>query len=172
MEASMPRDLAQAIDLIRRFEGIADGDPTTVRLDPYLCPADYWTVGWGHVVRGPDGKPVRGRENRAQARAVYPDGISIDEAAVLLADDVRRFAAGIDDMVEVKINDNQFCALVSFAYNCGLGALKTSTLLRLLNSGEHDAVPAQLMRWTRVKGRESNGLKRRRAAEAALWQAT
>jgi lysozyme len=165
----MARDLALAIDLIRRFEGIADGDPTTVRLDPYLCPADHWTIGWGHVVRGPDGKPIRGKENRAAARAVYPAGITMDEAAVLLADDVRRFAAGIEDLLTVKVSDTRFCALVSFAYNCGLGALKTSTLLRLLNTGAYDAVPEQLMRWTRINGKESRGLRNRRAAEAALW---
>lgn len=167
----MARDLSPAINIIRRFEGIADGDPSTVKLDPYLCPADHWTIGWGHVVRGPDGKPVRGKENRAAARAIYPDGITMDEAAVLLADDVRRFAAGIEDLLEVKVSDNQFCALVSFAYNCGLGALRTSTLLRLLNQGAHDAVPEQLMRWNKVNGKVSAGLRNRRAAEASLWAA-
>jgi lysozyme len=165
----MARDLGPAIELIRRFEGIADGDPDTVRLDPYLCPADHWTIGWGHVVRGPDGKAVRGRENRALARAVYPDGITMEEAAILLADDVRRFSAGVDELVDVKVTDNQFCALVSFAYNCGLGALRTSTLLRILNEGNHDFVPQQFMRWTKSRGVELAGLKRRRAAEAALW---
>ena len=166
----MARDLSPAIDIIRRFEGIADGDPTTVKLDPYLCPADHWTIGWGHVVRGPDGKPIRGKANRAAARAVYPDGLTMEEAAVLLADDVRRFAAGIEELLDVKVSDTQFCVLVSFAYNCGLGALKTSTLLRLLNAGEHSAVPEQLMRWTKVNGAESKGLKNRRAAEAELWK--
>jgi lysozyme len=167
----MARDLAPAIDLIRRFEGIADGDPNTARLDPYLCPADHWTIGWGHVVRGPDGKPIRGRDNRAAARAIYPAGITMEEAVALLADDVRRFAAGVEDLLEVKVSDRQFCTLVSFAYNCGLGALKTSTLLRRLNAGAHADVPEQLMRWTKVNGRDSAGLRRRRAAEAALWQA-
>lgn len=165
----MARNLAPAIALIRRFEGIADGDPRTVRLDPYLCPAGHWTIGWGHVVRGPDGRPLRGRENRALARAIYPDGITRREAEILLEDDLRRFAAGVEGLVKVGLSDNQFCALVSFAYNCGLGALRTSTLLRRLNAGEHDAVPAQLMRWTKSKGVELAGLKRRRAAEAELW---
>jgi lysozyme len=90
---------------------------------------------------------------------------------VLLADDVRRFAVGVDDLLEVAVSDSQFCALVSFAYNCGLGALKTSTLLRLLNEGEYDAVPAQLMRWTKIAGKESRGLRNRRTAEAELWSA-
>jgi lysozyme len=166
----MARDLAPALDLIRRFEGIADGDPASVKLEPYLCPAGHWTIGWGHVVRGSDGKPIRGKENRAAARAVYPTGITLDEAAVLLADDVRRFAAGVEDLLEVKVCDTRFCALVSFAYNCGLGALKTSTLLRLLNTGAHDAVPEQLMRWTKINGKESRGLRNRRAAEAELWR--
>lgn len=167
----MTHDVAKAVDMIRRFEGIADGDPDTARLDPYLCPAGYWTIGWGHVVRGTDGKPIRGSENRADARAIYPDGISMDDAAVLLADDVRRFAVGVDGLLDVDVSDNQFCALVSFAYNCGLGALKTSTLLRLLNEGEYDDVPAQFMRWTKIAGKESKGLRNRRTAEAELWSA-
>lgn len=57
-----PADLQRTIELIKRFEGIEDGDPTTVNLDPYLCPADYWTIGWGHVVLNPDGQQLRGEE--------------------------------------------------------------------------------------------------------------
>src|SRR4051794_31205741 len=56
---AQPRDLSGAVKLIRSFEGIEDGDPTTANLDPYLCPAGYWTIGWGHVVIGQDGQMLR-----------------------------------------------------------------------------------------------------------------
>ena len=166
----MARDLRQAVELIKSFEGISDGDPATVNLDPYLCPAGYWTIGWGHVVIDPRGKMLKGAENRESARAVYPDGITRAEADVLLDDDVRRFAAGVERLVKVPVGDNQFCALISFAYNVGIGALEKSTLLRLLNEGALDQVPAQMLRWTKSGGKELAGLKRRREAEAQLWQ--
>ena len=46
----MPRDVSKGVDLIKRFEGIEDGDPTTANLDPYICPGGYWTIGWGHAI--------------------------------------------------------------------------------------------------------------------------
>ena len=166
----MARDLTQAVELIKSFEGILDGDPRTVNLDPYLCPAGYWTIGWGHVVLDPGGKQIKGSGNRAQAAAVYPSGLTRAEAEVLLADDIRRFAAGVEKLVQVEISDARFCALVSFAYNVGMGALARSTLLRLVNEGKMAEVPAQFLRWTKSGGKELAGLKRRREAEAGLWQ--
>lgn len=165
----MNRDLFPAIDLIRRYEGICDGDITTVNLDPYLCPAGYWTIGWGHVVRDSIGRPVKGAERKLQARAIYPGGITRDEAESLLMTDVRDFAMVVEEMVKVPISDGKFCALVSFAYNVGLGAFEKSTLLLMLNRGNLDAVPGQLMRWNKANGKVLLGLTRRREAEAALW---
>jgi lysozyme len=166
----MARDLTEAVKLIKAFEGVVDGDPTTVNLDPYLCPAGYWTIGWGHVVLDPRGKQIKGAANRQQARAVYADGLTMAEAEVLLADDIRRFAAGVDQLVRVPLSDARFCALVSFAYNVGVGALARSTLLRVINEGSLDKAPAQFMRWTKAGGKELAGLKRRRQAEVQLWQ--
>ncbi|WP_310600232.1 glycoside hydrolase family protein [Desulfobulbus sp.] len=165
----MARDLRQAVELIKSFEGILDGDPATVNLDPYLCPAGCWTIGWGHVVTDPHGRMLKGTGNKELARAVYPDGITMAEAEVLLADDVRRFAAGVERLVKVPLAATRFCALVSFAYNVGIGALEKSTLLRLLNEGNIDQVPDQFMRWTKAGGKELAGLKRRREAEMRLW---
>lgn len=164
------RNLQPAIDLIKAFEGLRDGDQTSIRLDPYLCPAGYWTIGWGHVVLDPTGKQLRGNENKQRAREVYPHGVSIDEAAVLLADDVRRFAAGVFRVVKVDINDNQFCSLVSFAFNVGFGAFSRSTLLKELNRGQLARIPRELRRWNKIAGKESTGLTRRREAEILLWE--
>lgn len=159
-----------AIELIKRFEGIEDGDPSTVNLDPYLCPAGYWTIGWGHVVLDADGKQLKGAGNRKAAQAIYPHGITMAEAETLLADDVRRFSAGVAKLVKAVLTDNQFCALVSFSFNVGIGAFSGSELLRAINNGAFDRVPAQIMRWTKSGGKELAGLKRRREAEVALWQ--
>ena len=168
------RNLQPAIDLIKAFEGLKDGDPTTVRLDPYLCPAGYWTVGWGHVVLDPKGEQLRGPKNKQRAREVYPHGICLNEAAILLSDDVRRFAAGVYRAVKVPLTDNQFCALVSFSFNVGFGAFSESTLLKLINKGELEKVPAQFLRWNKITvdgvKKESAGLSRRRKAEVSLWE--
>lgn len=165
----MNRDVSQAVTLIKSFEGIEDGDPSTVNLDAYLCPAGYWTIGWGHVVLGPDGKQVKGHANKPLARAMYPNGITKEAAGVLLDNDVRRFAVGVDNAVTYSISDTRFCALVSFAFNVGMGNLLDSTLLRLLNLGEPAQVPAQLRRWNKSNGSVLAGLTRRREAEGALW---
>lgn len=75
----------------------------------------------------------------------------------------------VERCVEVPLNQNQFDALVSFTYNCGPGALQTSTMLSLLNEGKYETVPAQLARWCHAGGKKVNGLVRRRAAEGALF---
>lgn len=165
----MERDLSKALELIKMFEGVCDGDPTTINLDPYLCPAGYWTIGWGHVVIDSQGKQIKGTSNRAIARSIYPHGITKDEAEVLLKDDLRKFSSGVEDSVHVEISDTRICALVSFAFNVGIEAFKNSTLLKLLNQNEAGQVPTQLLRWTKCNGKELLGLKRRREAEAKLW---
>ncbi len=166
----MARDVSQAIEIIKSFEGIPDGDPSTVNINPYLCPAGYWTIGWGHVVIDAQGKQVKGAANKPLAYAVYPNGITKNEAEILLIDDVRKFSAGVDSLINVELNDTRFCALVSFAFNVGLGAFKNSTLLKLLNLNEQEQVPAQLLRWSKSNGKELAGLKKRREAESALWK--
>src|SRR5437868_5804272 len=82
------RDINQAgLDLIKSFEGILDGDPSTTKLDPYLDPVGIWTIGWGHAIRvGNDF--LRGAANRARARALYPGGLTMEQAEALLRADV------------------------------------------------------------------------------------
>lgn len=162
-------DLTNAINLIKAYEGILDGDPSTVNLDPYLCPAGYWTIGWGHVVLDINGKQIKGKENKKLAYSMYPNGITMDEAVVLLNDDVRRFVVGVQDLVKVTLTNNQLCALISFVFNVGVGAFKKSTLLRLLNVGDYTSVPSQLKRWNKANGKVLSGLVKRRNAEAVLW---
>lgn len=135
------------IALIKRFEGC--------ELKAYRCPAGVWTVGFGHT--GPD---VRAGVVITAARA--------DE---LLRRDLARFEAGVARLVRVPVTPNQFGALVSFAYNVGLGNLAASSLLRKLNRGDYTGAAGEFGKWTKAAGRALPGLVRRRAAERELFEA-
>ena len=132
------------ISLLKEFEGL--------HLTPYLCPSKIWTIGYGHT------RTVR-------AGMV----ITAVQAEQLLQEDLAIFSRGVTSRVKVKLNDNQFAALVCFAFNVGMGNFEASTLLILLNRGWYEQVPAQLLRWDRANGEVLGGLARRRAAEGTLW---
>ena len=162
-------DYKKGVELIKSFEGIEDGNPKTVNLDPYLCPAGRWTIGWGHVVLDKNGCQIIGASNKQAAYRVYPKGITLREAEELLQEDAGKTVVAIEKYVNVELNNNQKSALLSFVYNIGVGNLLSSTLLKLLNQGKYLLVPGQIQRWNKVNGSVSKGLVRRRAAEANLW---
>lgn len=164
------RDVNQAgLDLIKSFEGIADGDPTTLKIDPYLDPVGIWTIGWGHAI-SVDGRFLRGKENRKAARDLYPGGITLEQAELLLRADLLGACRNVAAQVKVPLNDNQFAALVSFCFNLGSSNLAKSTLLRKLNARDYAGAAAEFGRWNKAGGKVLAGLTRRRAAEAALFQ--
>ena len=133
------------LELIREYEGL--------RLKAYRCPGQIWTIGYGHT------------------RTVTSNMIiTEDEAEGLLKDDVYDAQRAVSRLIQVPLSDNQFSALVSFTFNVGITNLKKSTLLKLLNRGWYEQVPAQLMRWTKSRGESLGGLSRRRAAESRLWK--
>ncbi len=136
------------VALIKRFEGFAP--------EIYVCPGGWPTIGYGHVVRDHE------HERFAE---------SIDEATAdeLLRRDVETAERAVLRLVRVPLEDWQFDALCSFAFNLGAGALQRSTLRRKVNRAEHDAVPAEFRRWVWAGGRRLKGLIRRREAEAALY---
>jgi lysozyme len=165
----MVRDINQAgFDLIRSFEGIPDGDPSTVTLDPYLDPIGIWTIGWGHAIRvGNDF--LRGPANRARAFALYPGGLTLAQAETLLRADLITRCRDVAAALTRDVNENQFAALVSFAFNCGIANLKQSTLLRLVNAGDFAGAAREFPKWNKSGGQVLKGLTRRREAEAALF---
>jgi len=95
--------------------------------------------------------------------------ISADEAETLLLRDLAVYEAAVVKTVRAPLSDNQFAALVSFAYNVGAAAFAASKIPALINNGRYDAVPAELMRYVYAKGKRLEGLVNRRAAEAGLW---
>jgi len=172
MPTSLRETPPEAVALIKSFEGLPDGDPTTVNLDAYLDPLGIWTIGWGHVVLW-QGRPLKGADNKALARRLYPGGISVGQAEALLRADLLDRSPSLLHLVQVPLDDGQFGALMSFAFNCGLANLGASTLLRLLNAGRYAAAAEQFLLWN--KGRKNGvlvelpGLTRRRRAERAMF---
>lgn len=163
------RDINQAaIDLLKSYEGIPDGDPSTVNIDPYLDPVNIWTIGWGHAIRY-NGRFLKGETDRAQMHALYPDGITLDQAEALLHADLIDTGRDVQTMLAVPVNDNEFGALTSFAFNLGTGNLRSSTLLKKLNANDRAGAADQFLRWVRADGKVLPGLVKRRAAERNLF---
>jgi lysozyme len=140
----------KGIKLLHDFEGL--------RLNAYLCPAKVWTIGYGNT-RYEDGSPVK-----------QGDVITKQRAESLFNNIVTTFERGVKRLVTRTLTDNQFSALVSFAYNLGVGNLQRSTLLRKVNANPNDpTIRDEFMKWTRAGGKELPGLVRRRKAEADLY---
>ena len=167
------RDVPQeGIELIKSFEGIPDGDPTTVQIDAYLDPVGIWTIGWGHAIKH-KGSFLRGAHNKAVARSLFPGGITRNQAEALLRGDLIDTAAGVARLAP-SANDTQFAALVSFAFNAGVAALQKSTLMRKLLAGDVAGAADQFLVWNKARNGqgvlvELAGLTRRRRAERALF---
>ncbi len=142
---------SNGIELIKQFEGLS--------LKPYLDAVNIPTIGFGNTY--------------------YEDGIKVtlkdkpitEERATELLEFIanKTFSENIKKVVKVPLNQNQFDALVSFAYNIGNGNFNSSTLLRWLNQGNYKEASIQLLRWDKSKGIVLNGLTKRRKAEKALF---
>jgi len=135
----------EGIDLIKHFEGC--------ETKAYQCSANVWTVGYGHTQGVREG-----------------DEITENKAEYLLSEDLEHFEDYVDRLVEVRLNQDQFDALVSWTFNLGPTNLGESTLLKKLNEGHYHEVPTEMARWNRSGGEVLEGLKRRRNAEGLLWQ--
>lgn len=142
-------DPAIAVPFIKSNEGC--------RLTSYRDPAGVWTVGYG-ATRLASGNPVM-RNVR----------ITQEQADDLLKSELERLRGVLAQYIRAPVTEGQFIALIDFAYNCGEGSLRRSTLLKLLNAGKVVNAGYEFRRWTRAGGRELPGLVRRREAEKELF---
>ncbi|MFZ2843384.1 lysozyme [Psychrobacter sp.] len=131
----------------------------------YLDSAGLPTIGVGHLLTQSENNS--GKINIAGINVIWRNGLSANQIAQLLDQDLDRFENAVNKNVLVPLTQNQFDALVSFAFNVGVGAFSTSTLLKRLNAGKYDDVPSQLERWKFSAGKPV--LVNRRAFEVALW---
>ena len=135
---------SNGIDLIKHYEGC--------ETEAYLCPANVWTIGYGHIKGVKEG-----------------DVITEQQAHDMLVEELEEYEGYVNTKVTVDLNQDQFDALVSWVYNLGSGNFTGSTLLKVLNSGDYAGVPEQILRWNKANGQVLEGLSRRRESEAELF---
>ncbi|MFN4196623.1 MAG: lysozyme [Caldimicrobium sp.] len=139
----------RGIELVKRFEGFSP--------KIYLCPAGYPTIGYGHVVL-------------PEERERFASGISKEEAEKLLIEELRKYEKKVISLLKnVKLHEYCIDALVSFSYNCGIYAFRSSTLRRKILRGDLYDAADEFLRWVYAGGRRLEGLVRRRKAERELY---
>ena len=142
-----------AIDLAKQFEGfhrVPKHDPH--RAHPYICPAGYWTIGYGHLC-DPQHPPI----TEAEAEVYLLRDLQTALAATL------RYCP-----VLASESEGRLAAIVDFTFNLGAGRLQTSTLRRRINQRDWPAAGQELRRWVYGGGRVLPGLVARRSAETAI----
>ena len=137
------------VDLICNFEGL--------RLKAYDDGVGVWTIGFG-TTKYPNGIRVK-----------KGDTCTLDQAKAYMQNDLKSFEQTVNNTVKVPLNQNQFDALVSLAYNIGSTAFKNSTLVRQLNEGNYKTAANQFNVWVNAGGKRMQGLVNRRAAERTLF---
>jgi lysozyme len=135
--------------LLKKFEGC--------KLKAYRCPAGICTIGYGHT--------------SAAGAPEVRDGMTLTQQQCdeILRRDLVKFETAVRSMVKQPLAQHQFDVLVDFAYNAGVGSLKTSTLLKKVNGANFDDVPAELMKWTKGGGKVLPGLVKRCQARSLWW---
>lgn len=139
-----------SVDLVKEFEGL--------RLTAYQDFVGVWTIGYGTTAAAGVGiTPAKGMTiTQAQAEMYLKRGLE-------------KFAKQIEPNIKRAVNENQFSAMVSLAYNIGPGAFNKSTLLKRLNAGDVQGAADQFLVWNKAGGKVLAGLTRRRKAERELF---
>lgn len=142
-----------AVKLIKKWEGFMP--------EPYLCPAGVPTIGYGTT------------------RYENGDEVSMDDCVIdrkrgeeILLHHIKEVENQIIKVLKHKLEPNKMAALTSFTYNLGIGNLKRSTLLILINNGPRNQnIPREFKRWNKAGGKVLAGLTARREEESTLWSA-
>jgi len=141
---------SNGVKFITKWEGL--------KLSKYLCPAGKWTIGVGHVILP--------HEN-------ISDTITKERAESILRSDLVRFEKAIKKFITVRLNQNQFDALVSFIFNTGEGGIRNTSVQSTVNEQKFSEVPEKLQMWSKMRQNGklvvSQGLLRRRMSESELF---
>lgn len=151
----------RVIDQIKHDEG--------VRTKPYRCPALLWTVGVGHVI---DPNHIRVKLEDRKNLPIPPGWdrtLTMEEVDEILRKDLAVFEAGVRRLCPNDLTPGRLGALVSFAFNVGLGNLQRSTIRMKHNRGEFQEAADAFLMWTKAGGKELPGLVKRRKGERALY---
>ena len=151
----------RVIEMVQHHEG--------VRLKPYRCPARLWTVGVGHVIVPEHAKVPFEQRLALQLPAAWNRSLSMEEVNAILQKDLERFETGVARLCPAGLNDGRFGALVSFAFNVGLGNLQRSSVRMKHNRGDYAGAADAFLMWNKAAGKVLPGLVKRRNDERALY---
>ena len=152
----------RCIEMLKHHEG--------VRMRPYQCPALIWSVGVGHVI-DPSHAAVKHEERRSlPIPAGWDRTLTMDEVDAILAQDLARFERGVARLCPAALgHQGQFDALVSFAFNVGLGNLQRSSIRMRYNRGDIEGAADAFLMWTKAAGKVLPGLVKRRNDERSMF---
>jgi lysozyme len=164
--------MSNILQLVKHFESLHDGNLKEIGLQPKLCPAGFWTIGYGHVLINPV-------NNRPMTHTTpYKDVVKFSlkdetEALALLDIDFTKFKSHVLANANKNINPlpREIDSMASFAYNVGVGNFTKSTLLRLFNKGDRAGASLEFMKWCKARNPKTGemivlkGLERRRKSE-------
>lgn len=152
----------RGIALIKAFEGC--------KKRPYRCPAQLWTVGYGKLMY-PDQARLKVPERLTYPLKPEHDRVfTPEEINDFLVEELRSTERGVSRLCPAATSDQgQFDALVSFAFNCGIGALQRSSIRSQYNRGEIEEAAESFLKYSKANGKVLPGLLRRRNAERALF---
>lgn len=163
----------RGLELIQAWEGLEDGDPSTVNLEPYMDHSGYWTIGWGHLLTDANGRRMEGEERREEAYAVFPNGLTKEEATALFAEDCLPRVGQLNRLLNgAPTTQEQFDALFSLLYNIGSGNMSRSRVLAAHKNQDYANAYDFFMDYIYSKGQPSRGLKNRREQERAMYAET
>jgi GH24 family phage-related lysozyme (muramidase) len=140
----------KGINLIKHFEGC--------HLEPYRDPIGLYTIGWGRLIGDGKSLPIE-----------YFRKFTQEEVDAMLVEDLKKFERGVSRLCPTGLTQPRFDALVSFAFNLGLGNLQISTLRKKHNRGDFVGAANEFPKWNKAGGKVLRGLTRRREAEKALY---
>jgi lysozyme len=160
--------------LIKHYESLHDGDLKKIGFQPKLCPAGYWTIGYGHAVI------LNGKiadytvpYSKVEALTLFDEEVASD----LLSRDLSVYTTQVLHHITKPhlLSQNQIDAIVSLSYNIGIGNFETSTLLKRLNKGDLKGASLEFPKWRMARNPKTNkdeimpGLVARRQSEQWLF---
>ena len=156
------------VALVIHYESLHDGDLSVIGLQPKMCPAGYWTEGYGSLVLDDKGQKLKGIGTKALAykfAKIHTENEAINALVLDLEDYEERVLS-----LKISLNENQLISLVSFCYNVGFGAFKKSKFIELVKSKANPkAIDEGFRSFNKCNGEEMKGLTYRRMSEAMMY---
>jgi len=162
------------LELIKHYESLHDGDMSRIGLQPKMCPARIWTVGYGRALKHPTtGKWLKEEKDKELAYSMYPNLTEV-QAIQMLKEDIAKFENEVYKLIKVATIDYEYDAMVSLAYNIGIFQFSKSTMLGYHNKNDKAIASTRFIPFNKstINGilKVLPGLTARRQTETLLYK--